>query len=145
MMEMFSVGLLVGSAFFVLGFVAARIFSPRRQARSPREYALGFGTTTVDGGESATVSARPGVEFEPARLLFPPLVGDFLVEEVLVGEERVLRSVGALPVSAFAPGAGIPLAARVVASPSSVVAIRVRNLACHSRDFQGCVVGPARR
>ena len=107
-------------------------------------YALGFGSTLVEGGEACRISVRAAVRFTPERLLVSYRSHDFLVDEVLVGDVPVFRPVGLAPVSVLAPGDAFPLGGKV-ARPGDSVTIIVRNTASAPREFQAVVAGSCRR
>lgn len=138
---------LIAVLMFLVGFLVGLLFGfgvRKRRDRSPRDYALGLGSTSVSGRESAIIYVKPKVAFEPRVLLLPPNIAcDFFLEGVTVDDAEVLCSAGAVPAAAFSQGKGIPLVRRVIASPSSTIKVRVSNIYGMSRDFQGCLVGPA--
>lgn len=126
----------------VFAWLTARLLTGPRQSR--REYAMGFGTTSVPGESSCKVSVRAGVRFLPERLLVSPRGGDFLIREVSVDGVPVFRPVGTAPVDVLGPGDSFPLGGRV-AEAGSLVSIDVSNQAANPRDFQAVVVGSCGR
>lgn len=112
--------------------------------RSSREYALGLGSTSVGGGNSANINVQPQVIFRPERLVVPSNVAvDFLITDIKVGKNSQLASTGALPAVMFTETAfGVRLKMDT-AQISMFVTISVTNQNPNARNFQGGLVGPA--
>jgi hypothetical protein len=112
--------------------------------RSSREYALGLGSTSVGGGNSANINVQPQVIFRPERLVVPSNVAvDFLITDIKVGKNSQLASTGALPAVMFTETAfGVRLKMDT-AQISMFVTISVTNQNSNARNFQGGLVGPA--
>lgn len=112
--------------------------------RNSREYALGFGSTSVAGLGSANINVQPQVIFRPERLVIPSNVApDFLITDIKIGKNSQLVSTGALPAVMFSESAfGVRLKMDT-AQVSMFVTISVTNQSPHARNFQGGLVGPA--
>ncbi len=112
--------------------------------RSSREYALGLGSTSVGGNNSANINVQPQVIFRPERLVVPSNIAvDFLITDIKVGKNSQLVSTGALPAVMFTENAfGVRLKMDT-AQISMFVTISVTNQNPNARNFQGGLVGPA--
>jgi len=112
--------------------------------RSSREYALGLGSTSVAGNNSANINVQPQVIFRPERLVVPSNIAvDFLITDIKVGKNSQLVSTGALPAVMFTENAfGVRLKMDT-AQISMFVTISVTNQNPAARNFQGGLVGPA--
>jgi hypothetical protein len=112
--------------------------------RSSREYALGLGSTSVQGNGSANINVQPQVIFRPERLVVPSNIAvDFLITDIKVGKNSQLVSTGALPAVMFTENAfGVRLKMDT-AQISMFVTISVTNQNANARNFQGGLVGPA--
>jgi hypothetical protein len=105
-------------------------------------YGLSLGKTHVDGHCLAYITASPSVTFHPERLIVPKDIAvDFLVNEIRVGKNSQLMSVGALPAVMFTEKAvGVRLRMDAV-PPSMLVTIGVTNQSPDARCFRGTLVG----
>ena len=112
--------------------------------RNAREYALGLGSTSVQGNASANINVQPQVIFRPERLVVPSNIAvDFLITDIKVGKNSQLVSTGALPAVMFTENAfGVRLKMDT-AQISMFVTISVTNQNPAARNFQGGLVGPA--
>jgi len=112
--------------------------------RNSREYALGLGSTSVQGNSSANINVQPQVIFRPERLVVPSnLAVDFLITDIKVGKNSQLVSTGALPAVVFTETAfGVRLKMDT-AQISMFVTISVTNQNPAARNFQGAIIGPA--
>lgn len=107
-----------------------------------RTYALGLGSTLVEGGASATIGARSRVRFRPDRLIMPCTEADGLyVTDVRVGEKNQLSTAG-LSVEAFVESGGIVFLLMDAAEVGERVSVSVVNQGKEARKFYGAVVGP---
>ena len=124
--------------------IAAGTMTRSVNPRSSREYALGLGSTSVGGGNSANINVQPQVIFRPERLVVPSNVAvDFLITDIKVGKNSQLASTGALPAVMFTETAfGVRLKMDT-AQISMFVTISVTNQNANARNFQGGFVGPA--
>ena len=112
--------------------------------RNAREYALGLGSTSVQGNASANINVQPQVIFRPERLVVPSNIAvDFLITDIKVCKNSQLVSTGALPAVMFTENAfGVRLKMDT-AQISMFVTISVTNQNPAARNFQGGLVGPA--
>jgi hypothetical protein len=112
--------------------------------RNSREYALGLGSTSVQGNSSANINVQPQVIFRPERLVIPSnLAVDFLITDLKVGKNSQLVSTGAIPAVVFTETAfGVRLKMDT-AQISMFVTISVTNQNPAARNFQGAIIGPA--
>jgi len=112
--------------------------------RNSREYALGLGSTSVQGNSSANINVQPQVIFRPERLVVPSnLAVDFLLTDIKVGKNSQLVSTGALPAVVFTETAfGVRLKMDTC-QISMFVTVSVTNQNPAARNFQGAIIGPA--
>jgi hypothetical protein len=112
--------------------------------RNSREYALGLGSTSVQGNSSANINVQPQVIFRPERLVVPSnLAVDFLLTDIKVGKNSQLVSTGAIPAVVFTETAfGVRLKMDTC-QIAMFVTISVTNQNPAARNFQGAIIGPA--
>ena len=115
-----------------------------RQVTKAREYPLGFPTTTVNGGASATISAQPQVPFRGRRLLIPSdIAGSFLITDLKVGKNSMFPTSNPVPARAFTElGVGVDLNLDT-AQISQLVSIGVTNTSGANLSFNACIIGTA--
>lgn len=116
----------------------------QRQVTKAREYPLGFPTTTVNAGASATISAQPQVPFRGRRLLIPSdIAGSFLINDLKVGKNSMFPTSNPVPARAFTElGVGVDLNLDT-AQISQLVSLSVENTSGANVDFNACIIGTA--
>jgi len=115
-----------------------------RQITKAREYPLGFPTTPVAGGGTATVTSQPQVPFRPRRLIIPSdIAGSFLLNDILVGKNSMFPAPQPVPARAFTElGVGVDLNLDT-AQISQIVTLRVENTSGAQLDFNAVMIGTA--
>lgn len=109
-----------------------------------REYVIGFDTTSVAAGATASPSKRPQVLFRPERIVIPSNIAlDFVVVDVKVGKNSQFVQSGEVPAVVFTEGSfGVRLKMDTV-QVSMDLTLTVRNTSGNTRNFTAAVIGPA--
>ena len=75
-------------------------------SRGPRQFAVGFGPTPVNGNTTLTQQRRPELIFRPDRLVVPATVGpNFSIQDLKVGKNSQFVDPNPVPAEAFAENA----------------------------------------
>lgn len=116
----------------------------RRQPTKAREYPLGFPTTTVANGASASISAQPQVPFRGRRLIVPSdIAGSFLIDDLKIGKNSMFPSSNPVPARCFTElGVGVDLNLDT-AQISQLVVLSVSNTSGAPADFNAAIIGTA--
>ena len=115
---------------------------PPPSSEPAREYALGFGSTAVQGKSSANINVQPQVIFRPERLVIPASIAeDFLITDIKIGKNSQLVSTGAFPASAFTSRSETARMRMDTAQISMFVTISVTNTSKKMKLFQAVLFG----
>jgi len=115
-----------------------------RQVTKAREYPLGFPTTAVGAGASATINAQPQVPFRGRRLIIPSdIAGAFLINDLKVGKNSMFPTSNPVPARAFTElGVGTDLNLDT-AQISQLVSLSVTNTSGAALNFNAALIGTA--
>lgn len=116
----------------------------QRQVTKAREYPLGFPTTSVAAGATATVSSQPQVPFRGRRLIVPSdIAGSFLINDIKVGKTSMLPNSNPIPARAFTElGVGVDLNLDT-AQISQNISLSIENTSGAALDFNAALIGTA--
>ena len=113
-------------------------------ANAARRLPLGFGTTTIAAGASATVTASPQVLFRGERLVIPSSIAPSVrVNDIIIGNRTQTAAAGAVNGSTYsevAVGTGLLLD---TAQPGIDVQLLVTNTSADAISFSAVLLGAA--
>lgn len=106
------------------------------------KFPLGFGSTTVAAGASATIRVQPQEPFKGKRLVVPSSIGaNFTIDDIRVGNRSQLVVSGALPALTFSEqGWGVEVNLDT-AQVSQFIELDVTNISGASQVFRGSLIG----
>lgn len=109
-----------------------------------RQFPLGFPTTTINAGSSATITAQTQVVFRPRRLVIPSdIAGSLLVNDLKVGKNSMFPSADPIPARVFSENAvGVDLQLDT-AQVSQLISLALSNTSGANVSFNACVIGDA--
>jgi len=113
-----------------------------------REWPLGFDSEQlapggIAAGASLDITSRPQVIFRPDRLVVSSsIAGDFLINDIKIGQKSQLINSQALPASMFSETAFGVRMVMDTAQISQDVVIRVTNISLAASRFNAGIIGP---
>jgi hypothetical protein len=115
-----------------------------RQITKAREYPLGFPTTAVAAGGTASIQTQPQVPFRGRRLIVPSYIaGSFLINDLRVGKNSMFPTSNPVPARAFTElGVGVDLNLDT-AQISQLITLNVENTSGAQLEFNACLIGTA--
>lgn len=116
----------------------------QRPITKAREYPLGFPTTAVAAGGTASIQTQPQVPFRGRRLIVPSdIAGSFLINDLRVGKNSMFPTSSPVPARAFTElGVGVDLNLDT-AQISQLITLNVENTSGAQLDFNACLIGTA--
>lgn len=116
----------------------------QRQVTKAREYPLGFPTTAVAAGATATITSQPQTPFRGRRLIIPSdIAGSFLINDLKVGKNSMFPTSNPVPARAFTElGVGVDLNLDT-AQISQIISLAVENTSGAALDFNAVLIGTA--
>lgn len=114
-----------------------------RRPRELRDEMLGFDSVTdIPPGETRPVVARPQVIFRGERLVIPSsIAGDFVIEDIRVGNRPMFAASGGNSALVFAEGANGVRLQMTTAQPGIDIVLLASNVSGAARRFRATLIG----
>ena len=114
-----------------------------RRPRELRDEMLGFDSVTdIPPGETRPIVARPQVIFRGERLVVPSsIAGDFVIEDIRVGNRPMFAASGGNSALVFAEGANGVRLQMTTAQPGIDIVLLASNVSGAARRFRATLIG----